>query len=227
MRLRRLPSTGLSARAGGLLCLLLAPFQIAAQESVTVRGRVADASDNPIAGAVVLLHAIGDDAGREMARDTADAAGAFELTFAMEVGPLYFVATRVDGGIFMADPFRQAPADPILLRAGAGVAPLQLDGLTPGPAEAPVAARGADDSGRAILWVLLIGAVLAAVVAWIVARGRRRAPRTRELMLEIARLDEAHAAAGAHAEGAYRARRDELRGRLREALELDPDADRH
>lgn len=227
MRRLRVPSKGLSARAGGLLFLLFAAFPLAAQEPATVRGRVADASDNPIPGAVVLLHAIGDDAGREMARDTADAAGAFELKFAIEVGPLYFVATRVDGGIFMADPFREAPDDPIVLRAGAGVEPLRLDGLTPGPALSPVATRAADDSGRAFLWVLLIGAVLAAVVAWVVARGRRRAPRARELLLEIARLDEAHAAVDAHPEAAYRVRRDELRGRLLEALELDPDADRH
>lgn len=219
-------SRGLPAVAGGLLFLLLAT-PAAAQDRVTIRGRVADASDNPIAAAVVLLHAIGDDSGREVTRDTADDNGAFELAFAIEEGALYFVATRVEGNIFMSEPFRDEPPGELVLRAGAGVEPLQLDGMTPGAATQPVVAERGSETGRALVWVLVIGAAVAGLVAWVVARGRRRAPRARELLLELARLDEAHAASAGQPDATYRARRDELRGRLAEALALDPDADRH
>jgi hypothetical protein len=211
---------------GGLFCLLLYTTPAAAQE--TLRGRVADASDSPLPGAVVLLHAVTDDAGTELDRDTADAQGRFELSYAFEEGPLYFVATRVDGEIFMAEPFRDPPADEIVLRAGAGVEPLRMGGLDEaGPVSTPVAGE-TDDSGHAGWWVALIGAVIVGGVAWLVHRSRRRAPRARELLLEIARLDETNAgAAGAASDAGYRARREELRARLIEALELDPDAARH
>ncbi|HEX6588600.1 MAG TPA: hypothetical protein VF039_06220, partial [Longimicrobiales bacterium] len=151
------------------------------------------------------------------------------LAFSMDEGPLYFVATRVDGAIFMGDPFREVPAGELVLRAGAGVEPLDLGGVTPGPATTrPMPVQSAQDGSRqALFWVLVIGGAVAALVAWLVARDRRRAPRARELLLEIARLDEAHAAAPAPSDASYRARRDELRGRLVEALQLDPDADRH
>ncbi|HEX6588847.1 MAG TPA: carboxypeptidase-like regulatory domain-containing protein, partial [Longimicrobiales bacterium] len=171
----RFRSQGLAAAAGGLFCLLLAASSfatspVAAQERVTIRGRVADADDNPIAGAVVLLHAIGDDAGQEVTRDTADATGAFELAFSMDEGPLYFVATRVDGAIFMGDPFREVPAGELVLRAGAGVEPLDLGGVTPGPAttRAMPVQSAQDESRQALFWVLVIGGAVAALVAWLV-----------------------------------------------------------
>ena len=210
-----------------VLATLLLAASLGAQDRVTVRGRVADASDTPIPSAVVLLHALADESGREVARDTASREGEFELTFAMEQGPLYFLATRVDGDIFMSDPFREAPAGAVVLRAGAGVAPLQLDGLTPGPATQSVMPRRGGEEGRALLWVFAIGATVTGLVGWLLARGRHRAPRARELFLELARLDESQAASPAQPEATYRARRDELRGRLVEALALDPDADRH
>ena len=214
---------GLLAAAGGLFSLLLCAAPVAAQE--TVRGRVADASDNAIPGAVVLLHAVAEDSGRELDRDTADANGSFELSYAFEEGPLYFVATRVDGEIFMAEPFREPPSDEIVLRAGAGVEPLQMGGLAADPA-APTATAPTRESEHNGWWVAAIGAAIVGAVVWITHRSRRRAPRARELMIEIARLDEASAGAPGGAE-ANRARRDELRARLVEALELDPDADRH
>ena len=220
-------TSGLLALAGGLFSLILIAAPAAAQE--TLRGTVLDGADSPIGGAVVLLHAVSDDSGTELDRDTAGADGSFELRYEFEEGPLYFVATRVDGEIFMAEPFREPPASgEIVLRAGEGVEPLDMGGMD---AEAPGAAPAATpirESGSGAVWVVIIAAAIFAIVAWLIARSRRRAPRARELLLEIARLDETHATAGAGAsDEGYRTRRAELRARLAEALELDPDAHRH
>ena len=218
---------GLLAFAGGLFCLsALAPLPLRAHQGLTtVSGRVADAADNPLAGAVVLLHAITDQGGTELARDTADATGAFRLEFVLEEGSLYFVATRVGGDIFMAEPFREAPARDIVLRAGAGVEPLRLDELAASPPAGPV--PGAEERAHDGWWVALLAALIVGGVVWLVHRGRVRAPRARELMVELARLDETRASVPGAADDGYRVRREELRTRLLEALELDPDADRH
>ena len=223
--MRSARSRGLPAIAGGLFCLAVLAGPVAGQE--TLRGRVADASDGPIPGAVVLLHAITDDSGRELDRDTAAADGSFELSYTFEEGPLYFVATRIGGEIFMAEPFREPESGEIVLRAGPGVEPLQMGGLRDAAATGdPAAAPVREDDGGAI-WVAIIAAAILAVVAWLVGRSRRRAPRARELLLEIARLDEARAAAAGNADDAHGARREHLRARLVEALEMDADADRH
>lgn len=217
------PVKGLLVATGGLFCLCLYAMPLNAQQ--TLRGRVSDAADAPLPGAVVLLHAVTEDAGTELDRDTADADGRFVLSYRFEEGPLYFVATRIDGEIFMAEPFRAPPTGEIDLRAGAGVEPLRMEGLA--VADPPSASPPpAPASGHRGWWVAAIGAVIVGVVALLAHRSRRRAPRARELMLEIARLDETGAQAGG-ADATHRARREELRERLVEALELDPDADRH
>lgn len=220
----RFHPNGLLAATSGLFCFLMAASPVSAQESL--RGRVSDAADNPIAGAVVLLHAVTDEAGRELDRDTADENGQFELSYEFEAGPLYFVATRVDGEIFMAEPFREPPTADVDLRAGAGVEPLRMGGAVDAAAAAPTAGP-VRDSEHGGWWVAAIGAAIVGAVVWVVHRSRRRAPRARELMLEIARLDEARAGAAGAPDESYRARREHLRARLAEALELDPDADRH
>lgn len=219
----------LLAAASGLssFLVLVAPLDAQSEQAV-LRGRVLDARDSAVAGAAVVLHAVTGDAGVELDRDTADDAGAFRLDFDFREGPLYFIATRLDDRIYMAEPFRQPPVDEIVLRAGPGVPPLDLQGFEPAPVSAPPSAAAADESAHAGWWVAAIAAIVVGFVAWLVHRGRRRAPRARELLVEIARLDEQRARAGdAGSEESYRARRAELRARLVEALELDDDADRH
>ncbi|HUF12079.1 MAG TPA: hypothetical protein VMN78_03175 [Longimicrobiales bacterium] len=216
----------LLAVAGGLFSFLVLAQPVAAQNLSVVQGRVADGADNPIGDVVVVLHQVTGATGVELDRDSTDAAGAFELRYAHEDGPLYFVATRIDGDIFMGEPFRAPPAGQVVLRAGAGVEPLRLEGMQAATSRA--AAPPADDAAHRGWWVAAIGAIILGFVAWLGHRGRHRAPRARELMLEIARLDENRAdAAHAGSEESYRARRAELRDRLVEALELDHDADRH
>lgn len=218
----------LLASASGLLSLLLIATPLVAQDSTTVvRGRVADGADIPLDGAVVVLHAMSGESGVEVARDTANAAGEFELRYSPQGGSLYFLATRIAGDIFMGEPFREAPVGAIVLRAGPGVEPLRFAGGQPADSRVGAAAPVEDTAHRG-WWVAVIGAMILGFVAWLVHRGRRRAPRARELMLEIARLDEARAdAAGTGSDESYRTRRAELRARLVEALELDHDADRH
>ena len=218
---------GLLAVAGGLFSFLALAQPLHAQTQQTLRGRVADAADDPVPGAVVLLHAITDAGGTELARDTADAAGSFELSAEFADGPLYFVATRLEGDIFVGEPFRRPPASEIVLRAGAGVEPLPLDGATAVADGAAGSVDAGEDAAHDGWLVAVIAAMLVGGVAWLTHRSRARAPRARELLVEIARLDEARAAAADGADEPYRARRAELRARLIEALELDADADRH
>ena len=228
MRIPSFVRIGMLALAGAVVLLPSAtPLQAQAEASV-LRGRVADARDSALVGAVVVLHAVTDDAGIEVDRDTADEAGAFELRFEPQDGPLYFVATRIDGQIYMAEPFREPPGTDIVLRAGTGVQPLDLGGVAAPARTTTTGLTTSEDGGHAGWWVAAIALVVIGFVAWIVHRGRRRPSRARELLLEIARLDENRArAAGAGSEESYRARRAELRGRLVEALELDDDAHRH
>lgn len=229
MGMATLPPRSLLASASGLFSFLLLASALAGQSpGAELRGRVADARDAPIAGAVVLLHAVGEQSGAEVARDTADDAGRFAISFEPEDGPLYFVATRIGGDIFIGQPFRQVPAGELVLRAGAGVDPLRLDGFENAGSSPGSAAVADDAAGHGGWWVGAVAIGLVALIAGIVHRGRHRPPRARELMVEIARLDEQRArVAGMGSEEAYRARRTELRDRLVEALELDHDAHRH
>lgn len=213
--------------SSGLFAWIPAARPAAAQTDAVVEGRVADATDVPLDGAVVVLHAVGETAGVELDRDTADAEGRFRLAYRHEDGMLYFVATRIGQDIFMAEPFRDPVETDLVLRAGAGVEPLRMGAPSPSTAPLPAAVTADATTGRARhagWWVAAIGLFVVGLVALLVHRSRYQAPRARELMVEIARLDER---LGGAPDPTGHVRRESLRKQLVEALELDDDAARH
>lgn len=221
--------TSLPAAIAGGLALCAAP--LAAQEDVA--GSVVDGSGIPVAGAVVVLHGLSDAGGAELDRDTSDATGAFVLQMPEGNASMYFVATRLGGELYVGPTFRTAPPEPYVLPAGAGVQPFLLAGegaLPPARGGAPAAGaagrvaptRGGGDAW----WVALIAAAIIALVALLALRGRARPSRSRELMVEIARLDRRQRQASAAESPApvYDERRAELRRQLDEAIALEGDA---
>lgn len=198
----------------------------------TLEGTVVNGAGEPLGRAVVVLHGLSPEGGAELARDTADATGRFTLDVPGMGSALFFVATRIDGDLFVGPTFRDVVPDSYTLPAGAGVQPFPLAGASTGtPAMGGTATRAAgqtDSSSHGGWWVALIALVIAAVVALLGYRARRRPSHARQLMLDIARLDLEHGKASAGAapatEHAYRTRRRELRERLDEAIALEGDA---
>ena len=204
------------------LGLLLTSPPLAAQQ--TLRGRVLDANDRPVAGALVVLHGLTDRGGAEFARDQADASGDFTLLVPEADGTTFFAATRIDGDLFVGPVFQQEAPDPYVLRAGAGVRPFPL----PDRAQVPSTRETARASSHGGWWVALLAALLLGVVALLALRGRYRPSHARELMVEIARLDLAHGTGPQDnrdaAARSYRTRRATLRRQLDEAIATGSDA---
>jgi len=185
--------TLLRASVAAALLAWCAGSAAAAVQDPTLRGRVLGADGRPLAGVEVALHrVIVGGGGATIARDTTDAEGLFDLALADAGGDaILFAATRVNGRLYVGEFFRGTDAPPQydIVAAGpgmqvpaAGTGPLQ-PGAPPPPPRWPLAAGVA----------LLLGAGLALALR----SARRTGPATRRrLLLEIASLDEQHAAQG-------------------------------
>lgn len=217
----------LPALAGGLFAFA-AP--VAAQQPL--HGRVLDANDRPVAGADLVLHGLTDRGGAELDRAIADADGAFTVTLPDSLSgaeAMFFVATRIGGDLFVGPTFREVPGETYVLRAGTGVEPFRLPETANGAVAATPGAAPSEAS-QSGWWVALIALALATVVALVVYRVRRRPPVSRELFVELATLDERHAAAspaGAAERRRYEERRAALSERAAEALRMEGDAARY
>jgi len=208
-------STPPHAAALALALALALPLSLQAQQPLN--GVVVDGGGQPLAGAVVVLHSVSDAGGEELDRDTTGSDGAFRLTVPDDAGGVVFAATRIDGDLFVGDTFRGAPPAEYVLRAGPGVEPFPMPATPALPAQrAPV---GTADDSHGGFWVALIALALLAAVALITLRVRRRPPASRELMLEIARID--RTTAEGTAADRLRARREELMQRLEQTAAHD------
>ena len=175
----------------------------AAVQDPALRGRVLGADGQPLAGVEVALHrVVAGRGGATVARDTTDAEGVFSLALPdASDDAILFAATRVSGRLYVGEFFRGADTPP------------QYDIIAAGPGvELPAAGPGMSQPGMAPpappRWPLATGValLLAGGLAFFLRSASRPVPATRRrLLLEIASLDEEHAA---YAEGGSAAERE-------------------
>lgn len=172
-----------------LLLALLLPTGLSAQNP-RLRGVVTDPEGLPVAGITVSLHRVSEQGGgEEVGRDVTGEDGRFEIVIGADhrEGGVYFAATRFEGTLYMGEPFRSL-ADlpdgfdyPIIIGSG---------GITAGPAvQQPPAPPPSD--GRGLVLIIAAAALLAISLPFL--RSRRK-DNAREVLAEIARLDEEFAA---------------------------------
>ncbi len=179
-----------------------------------IEGTVVDSTGAPLAGLTVMLHNVTPGGGSLLGETTTAESGAFAFpadTTAPD-GSVYFAAVRVAGQLYIGEMLRA----PLTADARAYAIIVGPEGRLPpiGPAATtPVRAPQSDDSRRNVL--IVFGSFLAAasVIALLLARGRGM-PQRRRLLIEIAELDERHAATPED-EVLWRQRRGELLDELR------------
>jgi hypothetical protein len=159
-----------------LLLITAAAGELSAQN--TIRGRVVDENNNPVANIQVLLHRVTKDGGSGVATDTSDASGAFTLTAPSDKDStaLYFVAVSEGGELFMGEMQRLPFPDSLEYIIEAGDNPVQLP-----PPVAP-------EERRAGLYVIFAGVLLIATVLFFALR--RRPPQHRRVLMRLAQLED-------------------------------------
>lgn len=221
------------AGLAGLVAVALCALPSPGSGQARLAGVVSDTAGEALGGVAVTLHRLTQEGGANVAVDTTTAEGrfAFELTDASPE-TVHFAAVRVQGVLFVG-PLFNGPAPPadyrisiesghlpgsIVMADGAVLDP----GAAPGPDAAPLAGAAAGPeppSAKVALGVvLLVTGVLLAGVAWLL--GRRRELDRRELLVELAELEEWLAGQDATEAGHADAlrERDLLRRRLARAL---------
>ncbi len=192
------------------LALLACAIGTAAQESLTLRGKVW-AGNGPVAGQPVALHRVTAAGGQTISADTTAEDGSFSLTLdTLNAEGVNFVATRYQGKLYIGDTFRGELPVEYMLPVGPGATPLDFG---PAATSTPVApARQSQTAG----FIIILGAVIAliALIGLIALGARRRAPPLRQLLVEIADLDNRHEVVPIPL---YAQQREELLRRLRES----------
>ena len=189
--------------------LLMAAAAGSAQAQTRIPGRVIDPEQRPVANVEVLLHAVTEQAGSQVDKDTSKADGSFELVITTPVpNALYFVAVTHNGELYMGEMMREPfPRDQEYV-VQVGVNPVNL-GPPPVTGELPPAQTS--DSRTAGLVVILVAA--AAIGTVIIFALRRRPPVHRRWLVELARIEDDLATGGADRDILLK-RRAELRARL-------------
>jgi hypothetical protein len=165
-----------------LLPLWVFAAPAAAQEPLLLRGRVMTAGA-PVAGQPVTLHRVTGTGGQTLSADTTDADGSFELRMDSLSGTgVHFVATRYQDQLYVGDTFRAELPLQYVVRVGPGATPVNLDAAQPA---APPATDSSSDRDGAIVVLL----ALAGLGAIILLAARQRRPAGRQLLVEIADLD--------------------------------------
>ena len=176
----------------------------------TVRGKVVDPQQKPVAGVEVMMHAVTEDIGGDVDTDTTDANGAFELTVAV-VDPtaVYFVAVVHESQLYMGDLMRAPLPVGKEYLVKVGVDPVEI---APPPTAPELTPEQQKQDRTAGIAVILAGLAVIAALASIVLS--RRAPAHRRWLVELARLED-DLAANPHPDAALQKRRNELRARLK------------
>ncbi|HEY8484225.1 MAG TPA: carboxypeptidase-like regulatory domain-containing protein [Longimicrobiales bacterium] len=199
---------------GGLLLC----FGVLQAQELSLQGRVLDAAGQPLAGQEVVLHRVTPAGGAAVARATSGADGRFVLRVEGAGGPdaLYFAATIYDGTLYIGTPFRGSvppDAEYVLVVGGDSAA---VAGL-PGAVQAPGSGVGGG-AGFAVL-VAVCGLTGGLGLVVVRRRGLQAIRRQRELLIELAQLDERYGDRQGEADGAeseaYRQARAALCERLR------------
>ena len=175
----------------GLLCAA------AGADGQQLTGVALDPQGEPLAGQAVVLHRVGGGGGAFVATDTTAADGSFRFLLESPDSAVYFAAIRYEGRMYIGPAVQGGGTDPIteyalLVEPGAeaGAVASALSGQAPAPSAAMPSVRttrGASSDTGALLLVALLA--LAAAATFIVAAPRHRRQRTRDAVIELARLE--------------------------------------
>jgi hypothetical protein len=197
--------------------IAMLPAAAAAQQELTVSGRVIGADTMPMAGQPVMLHRVDAAGGATIAEDVTAADGTFRMgaPASADAEAVYFVASRLDGELYIGPPFRATDESAANQLLQVGVPAMSATALLEGQ-QAPVVGapmrRPATPSNWLLLIVPLVG-VAAAALWMLIPRGT--IPEQRQLLIRVAELDERLAAAPPGQRETLRAERDQLMARLR------------
>lgn len=197
------------AAVGLAALLLLAPARAAAQ-AVQIPGRVIDENGNPVPGLLVVLHQVLQGSGNSLAQATTDSTGHFRLDLSSEPSAdgVYFVATRYHEELYVGQPFKPPFPENQEFTLQVGV---PGTGITDAGMAVNSGSPSAPVSRPPRRWLLALIPVLGllAITAYLLSRRPRLSSR-RQLLIEIAELDEEHAAAGEGSDETYRRQRQQL-----------------
>lgn len=214
MRMMRSVVRGsLLAVAGGLLAV-----HAAAAQGAALQGQVVG-PDGPVTGLDVALHRVTPEGGANIDEATTDDDGrfTFAVKFSMADSAVYFAAVRMDDELYVGTPIREVPAEPYVIRVGPGAASVPMGGAGPvNGMAAPPPEQGGSNTGTLAVF-LVIGLGILGVVVYAMAHTLGSGPdRRRELLVELAALEEAMAGEALSDEErtAHNERRALLRGRL-------------
>lgn len=182
-----------------------------------VRGHVVGPDGKALSGQQVVLHRVTGSSGLTVATGVSAATGSFTLEVKDPnaiADAVYFLAARYNNELYIGDAFK-APFDTATDHAvQVGVAATSARALIGGTTAAealPPTGPPTPDPTRWLIWIL--PALALAAVAVMLFLGGARMPVRRRTLIEIARLDEAHASQPGDTQ-AYNARRETLLAQL-------------
>lgn len=210
----------------GLLAFLATGHALAVPTAAQeIAGVAMDSAGRPLTGVPVALHRVGGGlGGATVASATTGDEGRFRFEIEAVDSAVYFVAMRHDGLMYIGPMARggvERVTDYVIQAAPeteAGAVASALSGVPPAPMTAPVGAPGRpgqtpDAVGTGAAWLVAILALVVAAIFLATAPGYRTR-RRRELVIELARLENRLAAEPGSEAEADRRRRDALRERL-------------
>lgn len=172
------------------LLLVLVPALASAQD-VTVRGRVLGPDNAPLADQRVVLHRVDGTGGATIAEAVSAADGGFELaaTVPPDTGAVYFVAARYDEELYIGPPFRPDDGSATDQVIQVGVPAMSATSMLAETQEGfmPPPRRPEPTRGWMLLAIPLLGVIGVAAYALI---PRNSIPRDRQLLRQVAELDE-------------------------------------
>lgn len=205
-----------------LAAVLLIPAVAGPVRAQELTGVALGPDGAPLADQVVVLHRVGGGGGAFVATDTTNPEGGFRFPLPARDSAVYFAALRYDGSMYIG-PAVGAGGEPVsgyVLRvepgSEAGAVASTLSGQAPvAPMARPAAQTAASGRGSDAGALLLVGLLaLAAAGIFLFAAPRYRRLRTREAVIELARLENELAQADVEDRARLEAERDRQRERL-------------
>lgn len=151
----------------------------------------------PLVGVAVLLHRVDAAGGAMVGTDTTGANGEFSFAVAAGDSAVYFAALRYEGELYVG-PAAQPAGGPVAgyvlqvgpeSEIGAMASSLGGGGLPSGPAQTgPTVGGSAGSSDAGALWLVALLA-LAAAAAFVLTAPRYRRRRTRDALIEVAKIE--------------------------------------
>lgn len=211
---------GLRAALPGLaLALALVAAPAVAQE---VTGVALGPDGEPLVGVTVVLHGVGAGGGAMAGTDTTGAQGEFSFDLPDGDTNVYFAALRYEGSLYVGPAIEPGtgPVTGYVLQveptAEVGAVGAALSNATSPPPAQPRPASGSSSDTGALLLVAALALTAAAVFVFTAPRYRER--RTRESVMEVARIENQLAEASQELDPEERQRLEARRDQLKEQL---------